>query len=106
MNALVEFSLKNRFLILVFTLVVIGVGIWSMQVLPIDAVPDITPNQVQILTTAAGLGPVETSMSGLPGIKEIRSISRFGLSAVTVFFDEGLDIYFCRSLVLERLSQA
>src|SRR5581483_1285817 len=100
MNALVEFSLKNRFLILVFTLVVICVGIWS----------------VQILTTAAGLGPVEveklitfpveTSMSGLPGIKEIRSISRFGLSAVTVFFDEGLDIYFCRSLVLERLSQA
>lgn len=116
MNHLVEFSLKNRFLILVFTFVVIGVGIWAMQVLPIDAVPDITPNQVQILTTAPGLGPVEveklitfpveTSMSGLPGIKEIRSTSRFGLSAVTVFFEEGMDIYFCRRLVLERLPQA
>lgn len=116
MNGLVEFSLKNRFLILVFTFVLVGVGIWAMQVLPIDAVPDITPNQVQILTTAPGLGPVEveklitfpveTSMSGLPGIKEIRSISRFGLSAVTVFFDEGLDIYFCRRLVMERLPQA
>ncbi len=116
MNSLVEFSLKNRFLILVFTLVVVGVGIWAMQVLPIDAVPDITPNQVQILTSAPGLGPVEveklitfpveTSMSGLPGITEIRSISRFGLSAVTIFFQEGMDIYFCRRLVMERLPQA
>lgn len=116
MNALVEFALRNRFLVLIGTLVVIGVGIWAVQVLPIDAVPDITPNQVQILTTAPGLGPVEveklitfpveTSMSGLPGIKEIRSISRFGLSSVTVFFQEGMDIYFCRRLIMERLPQA
>ena len=116
MHRLVEFSLKNRFLILVFTLVIVAVGVRSMQVLPIDAVPDITPNQVMVLTDAPALGPVEveqfitfpveTAMSGLPGITEIRSISRFGLSAVTVFFEEDMDIYFCRRLVMERLPQA
>ena len=116
MNRLVEFALHNRFLVLVFLLVVTGVGIWSIQVLPVDAVPDITPNQVMILTSAQGLGPVEverfitfpveTSMSGLPGVTEIRSISRFGLSAVTVFFEEGMDTYFTRRLVMERLPQA
>ena len=116
MHRLVEFSLRNRFLILVTTLLAIGVGLWAMQVLPIDAVPDITPNQVMILTSAPGLGPVEierfitfpveTAMSGLPGITEIRSVSRFGLSAVTVFFKEDMDMYFCRRLVMERLPQA
>jgi len=84
--------------------------------LPIDAVPDVTPNQVQILTNAPGLGPievekfitfpVETAMSGLPGIELIRSVSRFGLSAVTIYFDEDMDIYFCRRLIMERLPQA
>ncbi|MBS1852833.1 MAG: efflux RND transporter permease subunit [Acidobacteria bacterium] len=116
MNRLVEFALKNRFLVLVFTTLVIGVGIWAMQVLPIDAVPDITPNQVIVLTNAQGLGPVEverfitfpveTAMSGLPGVTEIRSLSRFGLSSVTIFFKENMDIYFCRRLVMERLPQA
>ncbi|MGH9531847.1 MAG: efflux RND transporter permease subunit [Terriglobales bacterium] len=116
MHRLVEFSLRNRALILAFTVLVVAVGIWAMRVLPIDAVPDITPNQVLILTSAPGLGPVEverfitfpveTAMSGLPGIVEIRSLSRFGLSAVTVFFDEGMDIYFARRLVMERLPQA
>jgi cobalt-zinc-cadmium resistance protein CzcA len=112
----VSFALENRFLVLVLTLLVIGIGGWSMGVLPVDAVPDITPNQVLILTSSAGLGPVEveqfitfpveTAMSGLPGITEIRSVSRFGLSAVTVFFEEGIDLYFCRQLVMERLPQA
>ncbi|MFQ5738740.1 MAG: efflux RND transporter permease subunit [Acidobacteriota bacterium] len=116
MHRLVEFSLRNRFLILVFTLLLIGVGLWAMQILPIDAVPDITPNQVIILTSSPGLGPVEverfitfpveTAMSGLPGITEIRSVSRFGLSSVTVFFEEDMDMYFCRRLVMERLPQA
>ncbi len=116
MNRVVEFALRNRFLILVFTVLVIGLGIWAMRVLPIDAVPDITPNQVIVLTDAPGLGPVEverfitfpveTAMSGLPGVTEIRSISRFGLSSVTIFFKEDMDIYFCRRLVMERLPQA
>jgi len=116
MHRLVEFSLHNRFLIIVLTLLLIGMGVWAMQQLPIDAVPDITPNQVMILTAAPGLSPVEveqfitfsveTAMSGLPGIEEIRSVSRGGLSAVTVFFEEGMDIYFCRRLVMERLPHA
>ena len=111
-----EFSLQNRFLILVFTGLIIGVGVHSLRRLPIDAVPDVTPNQVQILTNAPGLGPVEverfitfpveTAMSGLPGIELIRSVSRFGLSAVTVYFEEGMDIYFARRLVMERLPAA
>lgn len=116
MNKLVEFSLKNRFLIVIFASLAAGIGFWAMQVLPIDAVPDITPNQVVILTTSPGLGPVEverlitfpveTAMSGLPGITEIRSVSRFGLSSVTIFFEEGMDLYFCRRLIMERLPQA
>ncbi len=116
MHRIVEFSLRNRFLIIVLTLLLIGVGIYSMQRLPIDAVPDITPNQVLIITRAPGLGPVEverfitfpveTAMSGLPGIETIRSTSRFGLSVVYVFFNEDVEIYFARRLVMERLPQA
>ena len=116
MHRVVEFSLKYKFLIIVLTFLLIGMGVYSMRRLPIDAVPDITPNQVLIITRAPGLGPVEverfitfsveTAMSGLPGIRTIRSTSRFGLSVVYVFFDESMDIYFARRLVLERLPQA
>ena len=116
LNRILEFSLANRFLIIIIALVVVGIGIRSMLKLPIDAVPDVTPNQVQILTNSPGLGPVEverfitfpveTAMSGLPGIESIRSVSRFGLSAVTVTFEEDVDIYFARRLVMERLPQA
>lgn len=116
MHHIIEFSLKYRFLIIVLTLLAVGMGISSLQRLPIDAVPDITPNQVLILTQSPGLGPVEverfitfsveTAMSGLPGITEIRSTSRFGLSIVYVFFEEDMDLYFARRLVMERLPQA
>ena len=116
LNRIFEFALSHRFLILVFAGMIIASGVYSITILPIDAVPDVTPNQVQILTNAPGLGPVEveqfitfpveTAMSGLPGIELIRSVSRFGLSAVTIYFDEGMDIYFCRRLVMERLPQA
>lgn len=116
MHRIVEFSLKYRFLIVVLTLLLVGIGIYSMYRLPIDAVPDITPNQVLIITRSPGLGPVEverfitfpveTAMSGLPGIETIRSTSRFGLSVVYVFFQEKMDIYFARRLVMERLPQA
>jgi cobalt-zinc-cadmium resistance protein CzcA len=116
LNRIFEFSLRNRFLVLVLAGLLVAVGLYSLRHLPIDAVPDVTPNQVQILTNAPGLGPVEvekfitfpveTAMSGLPGIEKIRSVSRFGLSAVTVYFDEAMDIYFCRRLVMERLPAA
>ena len=116
MHRLIEFSLKFKFLILVSTGLLIALGINSMLQLPIDAVPDVTPNQVQVLTQAPGLSPleveqfitfpVETAMSGLPDIESIRSVSRFGLSAVYIYFDEDVDIYFARRLVLERMAQA
>ena len=116
MHRLIDFSLKNKFLVLMLTAVMVGVGIYSMLRLPIDAVPDVTPNQVLVLTQAPGLGPVEverfitfpveTAMSGLPGITEIRSVSRFGLSSVYIYFDEGTDIYFARRLVMERMPEA
>ncbi|MEQ1690526.1 MAG: CusA/CzcA family heavy metal efflux RND transporter [Gemmatimonas sp.] len=116
MHRLIDFSLKNKFLVLMLTAVMVGAGIYSMLRLPIDAVPDVTPNQVLVLTQAPGLGPVEverfitfpveTAMSGLPGITEIRSVSRFGLSSVYIYFDEGTDIYFARRLVMERLPEA
>src|SRR5690242_18433980 len=101
---------------LILVVVFVALGLRSMTRLPIDASPDVTPNLVQIVTDAPGLGPtevekfitfpVELAMRGLPGIKEIRSISRFGLSAVFVYFDETYDIYFARRLVMERLPDA
>lgn len=116
MHRVIELSLRNKFLVIVLTLVVGAAGIHSMLRLPIDAVPDVTPNQVLVLTQAPGLPPVEverfitfpveTAMSGLPGIEQIRSVSRFGLSAVYIYFKEDMDIYFARRLVLERLPDA
>ena len=116
MHRLVEFSLHNPFLVLAGTLLAAGLGVYSMLQLPIDAVPDVTPNQVTVLTQAPGLGPVEveqfvtfpveTAMSGLPGITAIRSISRFGLSSVYIYFEESIDVYFARRLVMERLPEA
>ncbi len=113
---IINFSLDNRFLVLIFWLLVSITGFWALMDLPVDAVPDVTNVQVQILTTSAGLAPVEveqfisfpieTAMSGLPRIEEIRSVSKFGLSAVTVVFEEGTDIYWARQLVAERLTAA
>ena len=116
MHRVVEFSLRYKFLILVLTGLLVASGVNSMYVLPIDAVPDVTPNQVQIITLASGLSPleveqfitypVENSLSGVPGIESIRSISRFGLSSVYVYFDEDIDIYFARQLIQERMELA
>ena len=116
MDRIVDLALRNRFLVLAGTLLAAGLGVWSMFRLPIDAVPDVTPNQVMVLTQAPGIGPaeveqfvtvpVETAMSGLPGITAIRSVSRFGLSSVYVYFEESVDLYFARRLVMERLPEA
>ncbi|MGB7923367.1 MAG: CusA/CzcA family heavy metal efflux RND transporter [Pyrinomonadaceae bacterium] len=115
-NALIRFSVKQRLLVMLMVVIMIGAGVYSFQRLPIDAVPDVTNVQVQVLTAAPSLAPleierqitfpVEVAMSGLPNIEEIRSVSKFGLSAVTVVFKDSVDTYFARQLVLERLSQA
>jgi len=115
-NGLIRFAVSQRILVLLMVTILIGAGIYSLQRLPIDAVPDVTNVQVQVLTAAPSLAPleierqitfpVEIAMSGLPGVEEIRSVSKFGLSAVTIVFQESTDTYFARQLVLERLSQA
>ena len=115
-NALIRFSVSQRLLVLLMVVILIGAGIYSLRSLPIDAVPDVTNVQVQVLTAAPSLAPleierqitfpVEVAMSGLPDIEEIRSVSKFGLSAVTVVFHDSVDTYFARQLVLERLTQA
>ncbi len=115
-EGLIRFAVRQRLLVLLMVAVLVGAGVYSLQRLPIDAVPDVTNVQVQVLTSAPSLAPleierqitfpVEVAMSGLPGIEEIRSVSKFGLSAVTVVFEDSTDIYFARQLVLERLSAA
>ncbi len=111
-----EWSLRNRFVVLALTGVLVLGGVAAMRELPIDAVPDVTNVQVQVLTTAPALGPeeverfvttsVELAMSGIPRLTEVRSVSRFGLSAVTVVFEDGTDIYWARQLVNERVQAA
>jgi heavy metal efflux system protein len=115
-NALIKFSVANRLIILLLVAIMAVAGAYSLINLPIDAVPDVTNVQVQVLTAAPSLAPleierqitfpVEVAMSGLPDVEEIRSVSKFGLSAVTVVFADSVDTYFARQLVLERLSQA
>ena len=115
-NALIRFSVENRLVVLLLVAIMAAAGAYSLINLPIDAVPDVTNVQVQVLTSAPSLAPlemerqvtfpVEVAMSGLPDVEEIRSVSKFGLSAVTIVFDESVDTYFARQLVLERLAQA
>ncbi|MCM5662514.1 CusA/CzcA family heavy metal efflux RND transporter [Galbibacter mesophilus] len=114
-NKIIDFSINNKFIIGLLTLALIGAGIYSMTQVPIDAVPDITNNQVQVITQSPNLGtedieqfvtyPVELAMSNLPNVKEIRSVSRFGLSVVTIVFDDDLGTYLPRQLVAERLTE-
>ncbi|HTU58342.1 MAG TPA: efflux RND transporter permease subunit, partial [Polyangiales bacterium] len=116
MQTLLQFCLRHRLLVLAFVIAVCVAGVHSALKLPIDAVPDITSTQVQVLTQAPALGPVdvernvtfpiESAMSGLPGLVSLRSISRFGLSSVTIVFDDDVDPWRARQLVSERLSQA
>jgi cobalt-zinc-cadmium resistance protein CzcA len=113
LNWIITFSLKNRLLVCVLAAALVVIGGRSLSVLPIDAFPDTTPVQVQINTTAAALNPQETeaqitvpvelAVSGLPGLQNVRSISKFGLSQVVATFDDSIDIFKARQLIMERL---
>ncbi len=115
-DKLIDFSLQNRLLMVLFAIMVVIAGYRAYTQLPIDAFPDVSPNLVQVFTETEGLAPeeiemyvtypVEVAMTGLPGIDNVRSISNFGLSVVNVYFDDDIDIYFARQLVNERLQEA
>ena len=114
-NRIIDFSINNKLIIGLLTLTLVAGGIWSMTKVPIDAVPDITNNQVQVITQAPNLGtidieqfvtyPVELAMANLPGVTEIRSVSRFGLSVVTIVFEDKMETYLPRQLVAEKLAE-
>jgi cobalt-zinc-cadmium resistance protein CzcA len=116
LDKIIAFSIKNKLVIGLMTLALIIWGIWSAKKLPIDAVPDITNNQVQIITVCPTLAgqeveqlvtyPLEQSLTTLPDLEELRSVSRFGLSVITVVFEDQVDIYFARQLIHERLKEA
>ncbi len=115
LNKIIEFSVKNKLIVGLFVIALIGFGIYQTTKLPIDAVPDITDNQVQVITIAPSFGatdierlvtfPIEQANSNISGMKEIRSFSRFGLSLVTIVFDDDVDVYWARQQVAERLQQ-
>src|SRR5215471_20728365 len=112
-DKILEISLRQRAFVLLASLALLGVGLWSGARLPIDAVPDITGVQVQVNTEVPALAaeeseklvtqPIERELAGLPGVEEMRSITKFGLSLVTLQFKDGTDIYRARQLVAERL---
>jgi cobalt-zinc-cadmium resistance protein CzcA len=116
LDKIIHFSINNKFIIGLFTLVLIAVGSYSLYTLPIDALPDITNNQVQIITSSPTLAtqeveqfityPIEQSVKSIPRIVELRSISRFGLSVVTVVFEESVDVYWARVQISERIKVA
>ncbi|MBA9077674.1 CusA/CzcA family heavy metal efflux RND transporter [Rufibacter quisquiliarum] len=116
LQKIIEFSIKNKLVIGLLTVALVAWGVYNVQRLPIDAVPDITNNQVQVITVSPSLGaqeverlisfPVEQSVASVPGVTEIRSFSRFGLSLVTVVFDEDRDIYWARQQITEKLKEA
>ena len=116
LDKIIYFSIKNKSIIGLFTIALIIWGVWSAIRLPIDAVPDITNNQVQVITVCPTLAsqeveqlvtyPIEQSMANLPDLDEFRSVSRFGLSVITLVFEDHVDIYFARQLIHERLREA
>ena len=113
---IIEFSVVNRGLVLILTMLMAAAGVYAAFKLPIDAIPDMTNVQVQVVTEAGSLPPleveryvtypVESSMGGLPDVEELRSVSKFGISVVTIVFEEGTDIYRARQLVAERITDA
>jgi heavy metal efflux system protein len=113
---LIDSSLRHRLLVIVGVIILIGLGVWSFVTIPIDAFPDVTNIQVEVLSNAPGLSPlevekfvtypVEMALRGMPRLAQLRSISKFGLSVITAVFEDGTEIYFARHVVLERLIEA
>jgi len=114
-GAIIRFSLEQRALILALVLLMAGIGVWALSTLPVDAFPDLTNIQVNVITEAPGLAPaeveqlvtfpIESAMMGIPRTEQVRSISKFGLSIVTVVFEDDVDLYFARQRVAERLQE-
>ena len=115
-NRIISFSIKNKFIISLLILALVGWGTYSLMKLPIDAIPDITNNQVQVISLAPSLAvqevesfitaPIEVAVANIPDIIELRSISRLGLSVITVVFEDGVDVYWARQQLSERLKEA
>ena len=116
LEKIIEFSIRNKLIVFLFTLTVAAFGIYAVFNIPVGAVPDITNNQVQVITTSGNLStqeieqyitaPVEMEMANLPGVKEIRSVSKFGISLVTIVFDESMGAYLPRQLIAEKIKSA
>lgn len=116
LNKIIHFSIKNKVIIAVFTFALIVWGVWSASRIPVDALPDVTNNQVQVITRAPTLAaqeveqfityPVEKALSNVQGIIEMRSFSRFGLSVITIVFNENINVYFARQMISEKLKEA
>ena len=116
LSYIINFSIKNKFIILLFTTFIVGFGLYSLSQISIGAVPDITNNQVQVITTSRNLStqdmekfitsPVELEMANLPGVVEIRSVSKFGLSVVTIVFEDDMGTYLPRQLIAEKIISA
>jgi cobalt-zinc-cadmium resistance protein CzcA len=115
LEKLMTFSLKNRLIIWLLVVVILGAGIWAVGTIPIDAFPDVTNIQVEVVSTAPGLSPleiekfvtypIESSMRGLPGLVLMRSVTKYGISVVTIVFRDDVDVYFARQMVFERLAE-
>jgi heavy metal efflux system protein len=116
LEKIIDFSIKNKLIVILFTLSIVAFGLYAIMKIPIGAVPDITNNQVQVITTSANLStqeieqfitaPVELEMANLPGVEEIRSISKFGLSVVTIVFEDKIGTYLPRQLIAEKIKSA
>jgi len=116
LSYIINFSIRNKFVVFLFTAFIVGFGLYSLTQIPIGAVPDVTNNQVQVITTSRNLStqdmeqfityPVELEMANLPGVQEIRSITKFGLSVVTVVFDDDMGTYLPRQLLAEKIKSA
>src|SRR5215813_5576997 len=113
-NPILNFAVRQRMLVILAAVILTGFGVLAVRQIPIDAFPDVTNVQVQVLATAGGMSPpeieklvtrpIEIQMGGLPRLTEVRSVSKIGLSAITIVFEDGVNDYFARQLVSERLA--